>query len=747
MSKERLFFAVLVMGVTLLSITVSWNYKLLFRDTNLARPHVNRRYTRSTSKGGRWIVLSVDSSHEINLSYLDDVTDWNIVVSGTQQYLDGCRKPRCTYIHPGNIKRLPFASLTHVGKNDYPLKNIAYLYAMSKSAEVIYDLEYGVKPIVPLNNFIYSDHTHGLVFAGNTTFHHFKHFGQPYLYPMGFPTSVKGAQSKLFDLCFVPTPPIQQGITAGETPLYHDQRQNVLRISRRKTLDVQFDAVAPPVFLPPGRFSVVTSGNTLFTREAFWVMLLPSSGDSVLDGVIRGYLSQRLLWETGDYIGSMGVTAIGNSNPRLKVENKDKLVSDTVNMLANELEKWKCDSSKGLLGCFDSLLRYIVVKHSISKTNMAAMETWIHDLRLMNLFHDNRRMGFSHGKHLPKGLNCTKMYFSPSQHNHKIYNLTSMSVVAKLPWDNKPICPEADEVREALRSRSPAKYLFTDVLLIVEINYPKLYWTTWIVESVYRRYFPNILFCGPSMGAFRGSSSKEVSHLEGLLDGWHFLYDCVSYAVKINYRVKGYLHIGDDTFLQIWNLHKLPRGNVWFSSVLNPYNRSVLISPWRWWKDAEGRNHYEKMLLEMKDISQRGSEGAELVNEFFTMYIRNRKSLDLMFGSTCDFYYVPHRLKEMFVYLTSLLKKHRVIVEMGIPTILQGLDSQENIEYVPGKLIFGEDRHRFQELFTPDDYFFHPLKFGRFLKTNEGRRFFCEKLQPLMEGSVMFTTNKTNTHQ
>ncbi|XP_048250132.1 probable glycosyltransferase STELLO1 isoform X2 [Haliotis rufescens] len=741
MRMRLLFLGLLVASTIFLAVMLHRNYRTFFHDSNPARPSVNRRITRNSNWGGRWIVLSLDSAYQTDVSYLDDVIGWNIVVSGPQPYLDGCRKPKCTYIHPGNIQTLPFTSVKHAGEKGYPLKNIAYLYAMSQSAEVIYDLAYGVKPILPMNNFIYSDHTHGLIYTGNTTFNHYRHFGQPYLHPVGFPESVNATQSKLFDLCYVPTPPIQHGIISGETPLYHDQRKQLLKISREKTLDLQFDTMAPPAFVPPGRFSAVTTGNTLFTRKAFWLMLLPFSGDSVLDGVVRGYLSQRLMWETGDYTGHMGTTAIRNINPKFK-----KLVLNNIKILMKELEKWRCDSSENLLGCFNSLVRSIVAKAIISKANIAAMESWINDLRIMNLLRDNPRMGFSNSKHYSGGQNCTKMHFAPSQHNHKIYNLTSMSVVVQLPWDNKPICPEVDEVKEALRSRAPAKYLFTDVLLIVEINYPKLYWTTWIVESVYRRYFPNILFCGPSMGAFLRFSNKKMSHLEGLLDGWHFMYDCVSYAMKMNYRVKGYLHIGDDTLLQIWNLHKLPRDNAWFNSKLNAFNRTVLITPWYWWKDAEGRHNYEKVLHELKEISQRGTGDAELANRFYTTYIRNRKSLDLMFGSTCDFYYLPQRLKDMFLFLVSLLKKHRVIVEMGIPTILQGMDTLEDIEYIPGKLIFGEDRYRFQELFTSDDYFFHPMKFGRFLNTDDGRRFFCENLQPLFEGSVQFPVRKPDGH-
>ncbi|XP_071110345.1 uncharacterized protein [Haliotis cracherodii] len=741
MRMRLLFWALLVASTIFLAVLLHRNYRTFFHDSNPARPSVNRRITRNSNWGGRWIVLSLDSAYQTDVSYLDDVIGWNIVVSGPQPYLDGCRKPKCTYIHPGNIQTLSFTSVKHVGEKGYPLKNIAYLYAMSKSAEVIYDLEYGVKPILPMNNFIYSDHTHGLIYTGNTTFNHYKHFGQPYLHPVGFPEYVNATQSKMFDLCYVPTPPIQHGIISGETPLYHDQREKILKISREKTLDLQFDTMAPPAFVPPGRFSAVTAGNTLFTRKAFWLMLLPFSGDSLIDGVVRGYLSQRLMWETGDYTGHMGTTAIRNINPKFK-----KLVLNKIKILMKELEKWRCDSSENLLGCFDSLVRYIVAKAIISKANIAAMESWINDLRIMNLLRDNPRMDFRKSKHYSEGQNCTKMHFAPSQHNHKIYNLTSMSVVVRLPWDNKPICPEVDEVKEALRSRAPAKYLFTDVLLIVEINYPKLYWTTWIVESVYRRYFPNILFCGPSMGAFLRFSNKKMSHLEGLLDGWHFMYDCVAYAMKMNYRVKGYLHIGDDTLLQIWNLHKLPRDNAWFNSKLNAFNRTVLITPWYWWKSAEGRHNYEKVLHELKEISQRGTGDAELANRFYTTYIRNRKSLDLMFSSTCDFYYVPQRLKDMFLFLVSLLKKHRVIVEMGIPTILQGMDRREDIEYIPGKLIFGEDRYRFQELFTSDDYFFHPMKFGRFLSTDDGRRFFCENLQPLFEGSVQFPMRKPDGH-
>ncbi|XP_046562489.1 probable glycosyltransferase STELLO1 isoform X2 [Haliotis rubra] len=734
---ERKLLWLIMLGVCSTSVMLWMNHRHRSPVTTDAS-FLSRHHTRGhRNSGNRWMVVSLDSVYQNDVSYLDDVIDWNIVISGAQPYLDGCRKPRCTYLHPKNIKDLRLYSVRHIQENGYPLKNIAYLYAMSKSAEVIYDLEYGVKPTVPMHNFIYSDHTHGLIYAGNTIFNHYKHFGQPYLSPVAFPTSIKEMQSRYYQLCYVPTPPIQQGITTGETPLYHDQRQKVLRISRGKTLDLQFDTMAPPAFVPRGRFSVVTSGNTLFTRDAFWVMLLPSSGDSVLDGVIRGYISQRLLWETNGSVGHMGVTAHRNHNPHINFKDNDILVSNKADLLVNALETWTCDHSNSLHECLRNLVRHVVSKDILAEENVASLESWIQDLDNMNVLPDSKRI-YSN-KQYSRDQNCTKIHFTPSQHNHKIYNLTSMSVVAKLPWDNMPICPEADEVKEALRSRSPAKYLFTDVLLIVEINYPQLYSATRTVEPLYRRYFPNILFCGPSMESFHEHSSDEWSHVEGITEGWHYMYDCIAFAMKMNYRAKGFLHIGDDTFLQIWNLHKLPRDHVWFNNHLQAFNRSVLNSPWRWWKEMEGRRNYEQVLQELKEISQRGAEGADLANRFFTMYVQNRKTLDMMFGSTCDFYYVPNRLKDMFVFLISLLKKYKVIIEVGVATVLQGMDRRENIEYVPGKLIFGDDRNRVQELFISDDYFFHPMKFGRWLKTDDGRTFFCEKLLPLMEGSVQFS--------
>ncbi|XP_046362028.2 probable glycosyltransferase STELLO1 isoform X3 [Haliotis rufescens] len=745
--RKRLWMALVALCMTSILTTFQLSYRKSPPNNILEMPTLSRHLRGYSNSGGhttnRWIVLALDSVYQTDVSYLDDVTGWNIVISGYLPNLNGCRKPKCIYIHPGNIQTLPFTSVKHVGEKGYPLKNIAYLYAMSQSAEVIYDLEYGVKPILPMNNFIYIDHTHGLIYTGNTTFNHYRHFGQPYLHPLGFPESVNATQSKLFDLCYVPTPPIQHGIISGETPLYHDQREKILKISREKTLDLQFDTMAPPAFVPPGRFSAVTTGNTLFTRKAFWLMLLPFSGDSVLDGVVRGYLSQRFLWETGDYTGHMGDTA--RSESYINLQNTDISVSNKIKMLLDELKKWNCDPNQPLPGCFGDLYRHIVEKKILSEANFEIMESWIQDLDRINVLPDSQRIDFKKVKY-SEGQNCTKMHFAPSQHNHKIYNLTSMSVVVQLPWDNKPICPEVDEVKEALRSRAPAKYLFTDVLLIVVINYPQLYKTTRTVEILYRRYFPNLLFCGPSMESFHKDSNSELSHVEGLTEGWHYMYGCIAYAMKMNYRAKGYLHIGDDTLLQIWNLHKLPRDHVWFNDELRTLNRTVLDSPWRWWIEPEGRKNCERVLDELKGISQQGGEGAELANIFYTNYVKNRESLDMLFGSACDFYYVPQRLRDMYVFLVSLLRKHRVIVGVGIPTVLQGMDRRENVEYIPGKLIFGEDRGRMQEVFRSDDYFFHPVKFARWLKSDKGRTFFCENLQPLFEGSVGFSTNRTNTY-
>ena len=71
------------------------------------------------------------------------------------------------------------------------------------------------------------------------------------------------------------SPLIQQGLVNGDPDM-----DAIFRLTRKyplAPLEVTFDPAAPPAFLPEGVFSPFNSQNTLFHRDAFWALMLPST--------------------------------------------------------------------------------------------------------------------------------------------------------------------------------------------------------------------------------------------------------------------------------------------------------------------------------------------------------------------------------------------------------------------------------------------------------------------------------------
>lgn len=119
-------------------------------------------------------------------------------------------------------------------------------------------------------------------------------------------------------------------------------------------------------------------------------------------------------------------------------------------------------------------------------------------------------------------------------------------------------------------SQIPTNHAIDDILLIVIFNFPDLVRHIPLLDYTYGRTFKYVVYCGESMSMFdqyyinntknvNPVSFLEVNHYRG-----YWGQSCMAAAMKINYRVKGYLQISDDVILNVWNLYRLPRGVPWF---------------------------------------------------------------------------------------------------------------------------------------------------------------------------------------
>lgn len=125
----------------------------------------------------------------------------------------------------------------------------------------------------------------------------------------------------------------------------------------------------------------------------------------------------------------------------------------------------------------------------------------------------------------------------------------------------------------------------SDVLLIIAFTNHH-YDLIPTLEVLYRASFPNILYCGnphESVDLFlRKYQSVEHRSFSFLPTYTRATYECVLGAMEMNYEVKGYVVITDETLIKTWNIDGLDKSRIWVSSSSDHENRHVPVTKESW---------------------------------------------------------------------------------------------------------------------------------------------------------------------
>ena len=223
------------------------------------------------------------------------------------------------------------------------------------------------------------------------------------------------------------------------------------------------------------------------------------------------------------------------------------------------------------------------------------------------------------------------------------------------------------------------------------------------------------MFCGPPDNTTR-PGILTVDIIKGFLG-----YECLGRAIREHPGYEGYFYISDDVILKYWNLPEFDGEKIWESSSLvsNPLNEAPRTN-WYWWKTPYGLNNCRracedvaKMTLEEKKLN-----GTHLLNTL----LNNSNGTLRCFGSRSDVLYIPQRHANAFSILSEAFYKHKVFLEIAVPTINRLLEQNDKIARLPGYYIPGrmgdprvsDSRFFWYLYFLHNEYcFIHPFKLHR----------------------------------
>lgn len=267
-------------------------------------------------------------------------------------------------------KTLPFCH--------YARKNLGYLIALSKGAEVIIETD---DDNLPLSGF-WENRTKQVkahLINNQGWVNVYKYFTDVHIWPRGFSLeSILDNLPKLDELCSIECP-IQQGLA--------DENPDVDAIYRlTMPLPIKFND-ASNVALGDNSICPFNSQNTTWFKEAFPLLYLPSYCSFRMTDIWRSFVAQRIAWTCGWSILFHKSTVWQRRNDHdLMRDFQDELSGYNNNaQIVTRLKELKLKDgvkniSSNMILCYQKLIEL----NLISQKEIPLLMAWMRDLSLLN---------------------------------------------------------------------------------------------------------------------------------------------------------------------------------------------------------------------------------------------------------------------------------------------------------------------------------------------------------------------------
>lgn len=328
------------------------------------------------------IITSIaNQNHAILNQFAKESAENNItfVVIGDTKSPDEFILPGCDYYSIKRQRFLDFELNKELPYKHYARKNLGYLIAMKKGAEIIIETD---DDNIPLNGFW--DYRNKKVSAHLLTnigwVNAYKHFTNSHIWPRGFALErIKDEFPKLQKMISVKCP-IQQGLA--------DKNPDVDAIYRfTQPLPISFNE-SENLALGNNAFCPFNSQNTTWFKEAFPLLYLPSYCSFRMTDIWRSYIAQKIAWSCDWSILFHNSTVYQErNNHNLLYDFKDEISGYANAQLIYEslknldLKEGVENISINLKICYQKLIDLEL----IGKAEMDLLNSWINDVSFLNL--------------------------------------------------------------------------------------------------------------------------------------------------------------------------------------------------------------------------------------------------------------------------------------------------------------------------------------------------------------------------
>ena len=233
--------------------------------------------------------------------------DWQLIVVADKKTPDDWYFPGVELISVAEQEKMDYPLVSYLPWNRYSRKMLGYLHAIHSGVNLLYDTD---DDNIPLQNFNFPGMEGDFVsVAGCLGFVNiYSHFTKKKIWPRGFPLNlIRKSQPISYAGSRNVKVGIWQGLINGDTDV-----DAVYRLTDNSPC---FFENREPIVLSPGTICPFNSQNTLFGKDVFQLLYIPSTITFRFCDILRGLVAQPILWAAGLHVGFTRPTVVQERNP------------------------------------------------------------------------------------------------------------------------------------------------------------------------------------------------------------------------------------------------------------------------------------------------------------------------------------------------------------------------------------------------------------------------------------------------
>jgi len=226
--------------------------------------------------------------------YQDNPTfkDYQIIVVGDNKTPHIKSSGNLTYLSIQDQEKLGYKIIKKIPYNQYCRKNIGYLFAMKSGSDMVYETDD--------DNYPYSDweiptNFTDSVSSSSSFLNVCSLFTREHIWPRGFPLELINDSPTISIAENTKEPDVIQTLADNDPDV-----DAIYRLTSNKP--VIFDK-NKSIVLAPGTFTPFNSQCTFWMPKAFNLMYFPMFVSWRFADILRSYVTQKLLWDSGSVLG------------------------------------------------------------------------------------------------------------------------------------------------------------------------------------------------------------------------------------------------------------------------------------------------------------------------------------------------------------------------------------------------------------------------------------------------------------